>query len=172
MLNQTNSDVIGLNISYPEFLHRVGDCVGDHGKSRARAALPTPSNTERMTACGNFADFRGIGWQLTGSWYCIVLKGGCHHLPPFRVVSTVLKKSLPDALSNAAVGLAINDQWVNSPSDIVDGGIADDLNGASFGIQLKLAYVASIRIGALHDCLVTLRSQLPFEVRRNLRRAC
>ena len=56
----------------------------------------------------------------------------------------VLEQSLADPLGDAAMGLAVQDHRVDRATDIVDRGIADDLDGTGLGIDLDLADLRAV----------------------------
>ena len=56
----------------------------------------------------------------------------------------MLEQRLADALRDAAVDLAVDDQRIDGAPDIVDGGVADDLDHAGVGIDLDLADVGAV----------------------------
>ena len=56
----------------------------------------------------------------------------------------VLEQSLTDPLGNAAVDLAVNDERVHRAPDIVDRGVADDIDSPGFRIDLDLADLRAV----------------------------
>ena len=57
----------------------------------------------------------------------------------------MLPQRLADALDDAAVGLAVQDQRIDGAADVVDRGVAHDLDVAGVGIDLDLADRAAER---------------------------
>ena len=64
------------------------------------------------------------------------------------VVDDALHQRLARALGDAAMGLAVQDQRVHRAADIVDRGVAVDAHHAGLGIDLDLADMPAIGIGA------------------------
>ena len=58
----------------------------------------------------------------------------------------VLHQHLPDALGDAAVDLAVQQQRIDHGADIVDHAVADDLDDAGLLIDFELADMAAIGI--------------------------
>src|SRR5579883_3347730 len=71
----------------------------------------------------------------------------------------LLEERLTDALHDAAVHLAVQDQRIDRPSGVVDRAITRNADGASVGIDLDLADRAAGRIGwdATGECLFGLQ---------------
>ena len=65
--------------------------------------------------------------------------------PDARIDRALLPHRLADALGDAAMALPVHDQRVDAAPDIVDRGIARDLDGAGLGIDLDLADRAAVR---------------------------
>ena len=57
----------------------------------------------------------------------------------------MLPQRLADALGDAAVGLAVQNQRIDGAADIVDRGVARDLDVAGVGVDLDLADRAAER---------------------------
>ena len=56
----------------------------------------------------------------------------------------LLEQCLAHALGDAAMGLAVQDHRIDRPTDIVDRGIADDLNRTRFRIDLDFANLRAV----------------------------
>ena len=56
----------------------------------------------------------------------------------------VLEQRLTDALGDAAMGLAVHDHRVDRAADIVDRGVADDLDRTGLGIDLDFAALRAV----------------------------
>ena len=63
------------------------------------------------------------------------------------IVIDVFHQALPDGLRDAAMYLAFQEQRIDGAADLVDGVVAQDLDGAGLGIDLDLADVTTIGIG-------------------------
>ena len=68
-------------------------------------------------------------------------------LPAVRIVDRVLEQRLADALHDAAVDLALEQQRIDGAAEIVDHGVALDGDGAGIGIDLDLDDVAAVGKG-------------------------
>ena len=62
-----------------------------------------------------------------------------------RIDVALLPHRLADALRDAAMGLAVDDQRIDAAADVVDRGVAGDLDVAGVGIDLDLADRAAVR---------------------------
>jgi hypothetical protein len=51
----------------------------------------------------------------------------------------LLEQRLAGALRDPAMGLAVQDQRVHGAADVIDGGVADDLDGPGFRVDLDFA---------------------------------
>ena len=80
----------------------------------------------------------------------------------------VLEQRLPDALGDAAVDLAVDDQRVDGESDVVDCGIADEGGHAGFRVDLDLANVAAVGEARLRHRLVARRRERAAQVFRQV----
>jgi hypothetical protein len=59
----------------------------------------------------------------------------------------LLEQRLTDALRDPAMGLAVQDQRVDGASDIVDGGVAGNLDGAGLRVDLDFTDMKPVREG-------------------------
>jgi hypothetical protein len=50
----------------------------------------------------------------------------------------IFEERLTHALGDAAMGLSMEDHWIDSAADIVDRNETDDLDGAGFDVDLDL----------------------------------
>ena len=50
----------------------------------------------------------------------------------------VFEERLTHALGDAAMGLSMEDHWIDGAADIVNGNETDDLDGAGFDVDLDL----------------------------------
>src|SRR5215472_4549925 len=79
-------------------------------------------------------------------------------------------------MGDAAMDLAMDDQWVDGAADIVDRRIADDLDDAGIGIDIDLADMAAIREAREIDGLVAFGGKRPAQLLRQVvaaqRRRC
>jgi hypothetical protein len=76
----------------------------------------------------------------------------------------MLAQRLADALHDAAMDLAVDDHWVDGATDIVDRGVAHQLDGPGLGVDLDLADVATVWEGGKIDRLITLTAERPAQV--------
>ena len=76
----------------------------------------------------------------------------------------MLHQRLADALGDAAVHLAMNDERVHGAADVVDRDVIDMRDRAGFGIDLDLADVGAIREARLGDGLVAGGSKRPAQI--------
>src|SRR5271169_5110528 len=65
-------------------------------------------------------------------------------LPGLGIVMAVFEPRLADALGDPAMGLAVHDHRGDRAADIVDRGVADDLDRTRFGIDLDLADLRAV----------------------------
>ena len=72
----------------------------------------------------------------------------------------------PDALRDAAMGLAVHDQRIDAAADIVDGGVALDVERAGFGIDLDLAQAGAVWIDRRVHFIVAPHAQAALQCRR------
>jgi hypothetical protein len=80
----------------------------------------------------------------------------------------MLKEGLTDALGDAAMSLAVDDQRVHRPPHIIDRGVANDFDKAHFRIYLDLADVAAIGEARLIDGLIAFADQWPAKIFRQI----
>ena len=66
---------------------------------------------------------------------------------PFSSYDRALHQRLADALRDAAVDLARQQQGIEGKAEVVDDRVADDRRLAGFGIDLDLAGMGAVRIG-------------------------
>ena len=64
---------------------------------------------------------------------------------PRVVVDRLLEQRLRDALGEAAVHLALDDQRVDDLADVVDAGVVADLDLTGLGVDLDRAQVGAVR---------------------------
>ena len=148
MARQMRSGVAGISI-----------CSTPNSASASTIALTTtpsagvvpPSPPARMpSGCvgrGHFADLGREERQHIGARHRVIHERARQELPVAGVVEALLQKRLADALRHAAMGLAVDDHRVDRAADIVDGGVAHDLDGAEFRVDLDLADMAAVREG-------------------------
>ena len=84
------------------------------------------------------------------------------------VVDAAFDQRLADALRDRAVGLAVQDQRIDGAADVVDGGIADELDRSQLGIDLDLADMAAVGKAADPDRLVALGRQRAAQIVRQI----
>src|SRR5262245_18082447 len=69
----------------------------------------------------------------------------------------LLPHRLPNALGDAAVGLAVQDHRIDRAADVIGGAIADDLDGPGAWVDLDVAGRAAIGIASVGEEDVALR---------------
>ncbi len=80
----------------------------------------------------------------------------------------LFEQRLTDTLGDAAMRLAMQDQRIDRPADIVDRGVADDFDLAGIGIDLHLANLGAVREARNRDDLVGNRRERSLQVRRQV----
>ncbi len=67
------------------------------------------------------------------------------------------------------MGLAVQDERVDRAPDIVDRGVADEIDRAGIGIDFDLADLRAVGEARERDGLVRHRAQRPLQIRRQIR---
>ena len=75
---------------------------------------------------------------------------------------------LADALGDAAMDLAMDDQRIDGAADIVDRGVVHELDGAGLRIDLDLADMAAIGKARLGDGLVAFGRERAAQIVRQI----
>ena len=70
----------------------------------------------------------------------------------------------PTPCAMRAVGLAVQDHRIDRAADVVDRGIAHDLDRAGVGLDLDLADRAAVGIAAVGEMLIALGRERPAQV--------
>ena len=78
---------------------------------------------------------------------------------PARVVVAMLEQRLADALRDAAMDLAVDDQRIDGAADVVDRAVAHDLDGAGLRIDLDFADMGAVGEARFVDGLVGERGE-------------
>src|SRR5579862_1853927 len=115
-----------LDMAHAEFAQRIDDGIDDDGERRNRAAFAGGPDAERMRRRRHFAEFSGVKRQIAGARHRIIHERCGKELPALRIVISTLHERLADALRDAAVHLAVNDERVDRAADIVNRGIVHD----------------------------------------------
>jgi hypothetical protein len=103
--------------------------------------------------------------HVLGARHGVVDEGAGEKLARIRIVFDVLDQGLAEALGQAADDLAFDDQRIDDHANIVDDGVAVDLDLAGVGIDLELANVTAI--GEVRDAVRGAgRLQADAEIRR------
>ena len=89
------------------------------------------------------------------------MKEPAQQLAALGIVMRMLHQRLADALGDAAMHLAVNDERIYGAADIVDRDVVDDADRTGFHIDLDLAHMGAIRETRLRDGLVAGRGQRP-----------
>ena len=118
--------------------------INDDAERRRGAALPRRPHSERMRGRRHLADLGGVERQDVGARHGIVHERAGERLSGAGVVEALLQQRLTDALRDAAVGLAVDDQRVHGAADVVDGGVPDDRQRPELGLDLDLADMAAV----------------------------
>ena len=81
---------------------------------------------------------------MIGPRHRVIHEGAAQRLVARPIVDAALPHRLANPLGDPAVGLAVHDQRVDRPPDIVDRGVAEDLDRPGLGVDLDLADVAAV----------------------------
>ncbi len=80
----------------------------------------------------------------------------------------MLAQRLADALRDAAVDLAVDDERIDRAADVVDRRVFDDLDHAGVGIDLHLADMRAVGKARGRDGLVALRGERAAQILRQI----
>ena len=80
----------------------------------------------------------------------------------------VLEQRLADALGDAAVDLAVDDERVHRTPDIIDRGIIDERHLAGIRIDLDLADMRAVRVARLHHGFVASSRERSAQIFRQI----
>src|SRR5215813_2753048 len=130
-----------------ELGERVDDRVDDRAERRRRAAFAAAAQAERVRRRGYFAELGHERWQRVRARQRVVHQRRSGELTGRLVVCAELPQRLADAGGDAAVRLAVQDQWIHRASDVVHRRMSDDLDKAGVGIHFHFAHRAAVRIG-------------------------
>jgi len=103
-------------------------------------AHPEPIGRRR-----HFAECRRERRQRVGSRHRIIHEAGREELAGPWIVVAIFEQCLAGALGDAAMCLAMQDHRVDRAPDVVDSGVADDIDSAGFRIDLDLADLRAVR---------------------------
>ena len=146
MAFQTVYGVAGIEISRTPYSRSASTMpLIIHGRCRRGAAFPARLDAERIGGREHFRDLGDERRQRVGARHAVVHQRAAQRLPGLGIDVTVLPHRLTNALRDAAVGLPVHDQRVDAASDVIDPGIARDLNRAGLRIDLDLAYGTAVR---------------------------
>jgi hypothetical protein len=128
-------------------------CV-DHGVHHCggrgdRTNLAAPFDAERIVPTTGTLRRHCEPWQVIGTRYAIIHKRAGEELAARRIIDAVLAQRLAGALNDATVDLALDDHWVQHDADIIDGGVGNERQLASLGIDLDLRDMAAAREGEI-----------------------
>ena len=124
---------------HPERGEGVEDSADDDGESRGAAALAAGRDAKRVGRRQHFDNLGREGREIVRARHSVIHKRSTQELPRCRIDRALLPHCLADTLGGAAMGLAVHDQRVDAASDIVDDGIAGNVDPAGLGIDLDLA---------------------------------
>src|SRR6266540_2449576 len=136
------------------YVESIADRVRHRRECGGSAAFAAAAQPERVGGGGNFTYFCLKEWQLVSPRQRVVHEARRFELPGFGVVGEPLPERLADACGDTAVRLPVQDQRIHRPADVVDRGVAHDLDDAGVGIDLDLAHCAAERIGGQRSSLV------------------
>ena len=145
-----------LHMRDAEFRQRIDDGVDDDRQCRRGPGLPAGANAERIAWSRHLAERSDEGRQFVRARHPIIRERGRQQLSGARLVDALLPERLADALNDPAVDLALEDHWIDRPSYIVDGCVANNVRRSRLGIDLDLADVAAVRKAADLEDLVML----------------
>src|SRR5882762_1614533 len=124
--------------------HRVGD--GRYGAGRARFARAFYA--ERIAGRRNRTVVEPDLGHAVGPRHFVIHERAVEKLARGRVVDRMLTHDLPDALRDAAVQLAVEQDVIDDPAAIVHRGVAQDFHDARLGVDLDLGHVRATGKGA------------------------
>ena len=122
-----------LKMGNAEIGQRVDDRIDDDAERRGNAAFAAAAKPQRVCRRRDFADRRCKERQVGGSRHRIIHERPREELAALGIVDALLEQRLADALRDPAMCLALYDQRVDDAADIVDSGVADDLDGPVSG---------------------------------------
>jgi len=125
-----------LDMGDAEASERVHDRVDDDGERRRGAALTRGADAEWMRGRRHLADVRGEKRKIAGARHRVIHERSGERLAAAGIVEAMLEQGLPDALRDAAVGLAVDDERVHGAPGIVDRGVTHDLDHAGLRVDL------------------------------------
>ena len=113
---------------------------------------PTPLAPSGLVLAGTLSSsaLLKVG-KVVGARHGVVHERAGDELAGFAIVDIFLEQRLADALGAAALDLAEHDRPMQRPADIVDGGVALELDEAGVGIDLDLADMRAVRPGDAVD---------------------
>ncbi len=85
--------------------------------------------------------------QRVGARQRVIHEAAGQHLAGARLVHRALEQRLADALRDAAMHLAVQDERVDRLPDVVDRGVAHDFDRAGLGIDFEFADRSTGRVG-------------------------
>ena len=137
-----------LQMGDAEIGQRVDDGIDDDAERRGNAAFAAAAKPQRVGRGRDFADRGRKAWQVGGSRHCIIHERPREELAALGVVEALLEQRLAGALGDPAMGLTMQDERVDGAADIVDGGVADDLDGPGLWVDLDFADMKPVREGS------------------------
>src|SRR5437660_8927694 len=124
--------------------HRVRD--GRHGACRARFA--GAFYTERIAGGRDRAVVEADIRDTVRAGYFVIHERGREKLARGQVVNRMLAHHLTDALRDAAVQLAVEQNMIDDPAAIVHRGVTQDFDDAGLGVEFDLGDVCTAGKGA------------------------
>ena len=122
-----------------ELLERV-DHRTDYHRERGRgAAFAAGTDAQRIVGRKHLANLGGEGEEIVGPRDRIIRERARQQLAALPVVDAAFEQGLPDPLCDPAMGLAMQYARIDRAADVVDGGIADDLDRPQFEVDLDFA---------------------------------
>src|SRR5712692_12110889 len=106
---------------------RVGDGADDHGRRRGGAALAARFDAQRIGGRRNFVEASREGRHVAGAREGVVHQRAGDRLAARAVDDAGFTHRLPEALDDAAVGLALDDPRIDGAAHVVDGYVATEI---------------------------------------------
>ena len=132
------------DVAHPEFGKRIDDRVDHDSKGGRRAAFSAGAHPESIGRRRHFAECRRERRKCVGSRHRIIHEAGREQLARPRIVVAIFEQRLAGALGDAAMRLAMQDHRVDRAPDVVDSGVADDIDSTGFRIDLDLADLRAV----------------------------